>query len=68
MPQKDSSIVFEAEVPGREEIKLWVMSWGAKALIFEPDSLTEEASDASEGSSENVDETSVNEFKKIVEG
>ena len=31
--QKDGSIVFEAEVAGTEEIKFWVMSWGAKALV-----------------------------------
>ena len=42
MSQKDGSIVFEAEVAGTEEIKFWVMSWGSKSLVLEPDSLREE--------------------------
>jgi predicted DNA-binding transcriptional regulator YafY len=42
LPQKDGSIVFEAEVAGTEDIKFWVMSWGAKALVLEPDSLRQE--------------------------
>ena len=41
-PQKDGSIVFEAEVAGTEEIKYWVMSWGSKAQVLEPESLREE--------------------------
>jgi predicted DNA-binding transcriptional regulator YafY len=40
--QKDGSIVFEDEVAGTEEIKFWVMSWGSKALVLEPESLREE--------------------------
>ena len=40
--QNDGSIIFEAEVAGTEEIKYWVMSWGAKALVLEPVSLREE--------------------------
>ena len=35
----DGSIVFEAEVAGTEEIKFWIMSWGASALVLEPESL-----------------------------
>jgi len=46
--QKDGSIVFEAEVAGTEEIKFWVMSWGSKALVLEPDSLRQEISAESE--------------------
>jgi hypothetical protein len=42
VPQKDGSIVFEAEVAGTEEIKFWVMSWGSKAEVLEPPSLREE--------------------------
>jgi predicted DNA-binding transcriptional regulator YafY len=42
VPQKDGSIVFEAEVAGTEEIKFWVMSWGSKAEVLEPQSLREE--------------------------
>jgi predicted DNA-binding transcriptional regulator YafY len=40
--QKDGSIIFEAEVAGTEEIKFWVMSWGSKAEVLEPESLLEE--------------------------
>lgn len=42
VPQKDGSIIFEAEVAGTQEIKFWVMSWGAKAEVLEPESLREE--------------------------
>ena len=42
VPQKDGSIVFEAEVAGTEEIKFWIMSWGSKAEVLEPQSLREE--------------------------
>jgi len=40
--QDDGSIIFEAEVAGTEEIKFWVMSWGASALVLEPESLGDE--------------------------
>jgi len=40
--QKDGSIIFEAEVSGTDEVKYWVMSWGAKALVLEPESLRKE--------------------------
>jgi predicted DNA-binding transcriptional regulator YafY len=41
-PQKDGSIIFEAEVAATQEIKSWVMSWGSKAEVLEPQSLREE--------------------------
>jgi predicted DNA-binding transcriptional regulator YafY len=41
-PQKDGSIIFKAEVAGTQEIKSWVMSWGSKAEVLEPQSLREE--------------------------
>ena len=41
-PQNDGSIIFEAEVAGTEEIKYWVLKWGAKARVLAPDSLREE--------------------------
>jgi len=41
-PQKDGSIIFEAEVAGTEEIKSWALKWGAKARVLAPDSLREE--------------------------
>jgi predicted DNA-binding transcriptional regulator YafY len=40
--QEDGSIIFEAEVAGTEEIKFWVLKWGAKARVMAPDSLCEE--------------------------
>jgi predicted DNA-binding transcriptional regulator YafY len=40
--QKDGSIIFEAEVAGTEEVKFWVMSWGSKAEVIEPESLREQ--------------------------
>ncbi len=40
--QDDGSIIFEAEVAGTDEIRFWIMSWGAKAEVFEPKALREE--------------------------
>ena len=40
--RKDGSLLFEAEVAGTREIKLWVLRFGAKARVLEPDSLREE--------------------------
>ena len=41
-PQDDGSIIFEAEVAGTDEIRFWIMTWGAKAVVLEPESLREE--------------------------
>jgi len=35
----DGAIVFEAEVAGIDEIKFWILKWGAKARVIEPESL-----------------------------
>ena len=40
--QIDGSVIFEAEVSGTDEVKFWVMSWGSKALVLEPEFLREE--------------------------
>ena len=40
--QKDGSILFTAEVAGTQEIKFWIMNWGSKAKVLEPESLREE--------------------------
>jgi predicted DNA-binding transcriptional regulator YafY len=40
--QDDGSIIFEAEVAGTDEIRFWIMTWGSKAEILEPESLREE--------------------------
>jgi predicted DNA-binding transcriptional regulator YafY len=41
-PQPDGSVIFEVEVAGTEEIKYWVLKWGAKARVLAPDSLAED--------------------------
>ena len=41
LEQRDGSVIFEAEVAGTKEIKLWIMSWGSQALVLEPESLQE---------------------------
>jgi len=38
----DGSIVFEARVAGTDEIKFWIMKWGADARVLAPTSLREE--------------------------
>jgi len=35
----DGSIIFEAEVAGTDEIRFWIMTWGSKANVLEPESL-----------------------------
>ncbi|HDZ23089.1 MAG TPA: transcriptional regulator [Desulfobacteraceae bacterium] len=41
-PQGDGSVIFEAEVAETVELKSWIMSWGANALVLEPESLRDE--------------------------
>ena len=38
-PQSDGSLVFTARVAGLEEIKHWVLRWGADAEVLEPKAL-----------------------------
>lgn len=40
--QDDGSILFRIKVAGTDEIKFWVMTWGAKAKVMEPLSLRDE--------------------------
>lgn len=40
--QEDGSVIFEAEVAGTDEIKYWILSWGAHAVVLKPDSLKKE--------------------------
>ena len=47
-PQDDGSIIFEVEVAGTDEIKFWIMSWGASALVLEPESLRNEIREEAE--------------------
>ena len=42
VPQEDGSILFTAEVAGTDEIKFWILNWGSKAVVIEPESLREE--------------------------
>jgi len=46
--QGDGSIIFDAEVAGTEEIKFWVMNWGSKAEVLEPESLRDEIREEAE--------------------
>ena len=38
----DGSVLFEANVACTNEIKAWVMRWGAKAIVLEPEELRDE--------------------------
>ena len=38
-PLSDGAIIFEVEVAGIAEIKFWILKWGAKARVIEPESL-----------------------------
>jgi predicted DNA-binding transcriptional regulator YafY len=38
----DGSVLFEANVACTKEIKAWVMRWGAKAIVLEPEELRDE--------------------------
>jgi len=40
--QDDGSILFRIKVAGTDEIKFWVMTWGAQAKVMEPLSLRED--------------------------
>ena len=40
--QEDGSILFTAEVAGTDEIKFWILNWGSKAVVLEPQSLKDE--------------------------
>jgi predicted DNA-binding transcriptional regulator YafY len=41
-PQQDGSIIFRATVAGIEEIKHWVLGWGAGATVLAPEPLKKE--------------------------
>lgn len=38
-PQPDGSLVFSAQVAGIDEIKMWILKWGADAQVMAPESL-----------------------------
>ncbi len=40
--QADGGLIFAVEVAGTEEIKHWILKWGAKAVVTAPESLREE--------------------------
>jgi predicted DNA-binding transcriptional regulator YafY len=62
--QRDGSIVFEAEVAGTEEIKFWVLKWGAKARVLAPESLREEIRLEAEAMLQNyTNDRSASEFR-----
>ncbi|MEI6127297.1 MAG: transcriptional regulator [Pseudomonadota bacterium] len=51
--QDDGSIIFEAFVAVNRELKFWILSWGAKAYVLEPDSLKEEIKTEATGIAES---------------
>jgi predicted DNA-binding transcriptional regulator YafY len=40
-PQPDGSLIFSAEVAGLQEIRFWVLKWGADATVLAPVALRE---------------------------
>jgi predicted DNA-binding transcriptional regulator YafY len=38
----DGSVLFTAEVAGTDEIKFWILSWGAQAEVLAPEGLRDE--------------------------
>lgn len=38
-PAPDGGLIFDAEVAGLDEIKFWVLRWGAAATVLAPDTL-----------------------------
>jgi predicted DNA-binding transcriptional regulator YafY len=40
--QRDGSIIFEADLAITEELLSWVMSWGSKAEVLEPQNLKDQ--------------------------
>lgn len=43
-PQPDGGLVFEAKVAGIDEIKRWILKWGADAEVLAPDELRKSVS------------------------
>jgi predicted DNA-binding transcriptional regulator YafY len=39
LPQRDGSVIAEFQLTATEEIKAWVLSFGAKAEVLEPETL-----------------------------
>jgi len=40
--KKDGSVILEMDVAGTEEIKSWILCWGSRVRVLEPDALREE--------------------------
>jgi len=40
--QRDGSVIFDAEIAVTAELLSWIMSWGAKAEVLEPESLKDQ--------------------------
>jgi predicted DNA-binding transcriptional regulator YafY len=58
--QKDGTVIFEAEVAGTEEIKFWILKWGAKAIVLAPESLRDEIRYETEAMLENYERNAKN--------
>jgi len=44
-PAPDGGVIFSAEVAGIEEIKIWILKWGAAAEVLAPQALRRELAD-----------------------
>lgn len=54
-PQPDGSIIFSAQVAGIEEIKRWVLKWGAGAKVLTPEILRQAVTDEIKSMLESYD-------------
>jgi len=63
--QNDGSLIFEAEVAGTDEVKFWIMSWGSKALVLEPASLSDEIRAEAEAVLEKYTKAAAREEKPL---
>jgi len=46
--QADGAIIYQVRAGGTDEIKYWIMSWGAKARVLSPEFLRKEIQDEAE--------------------
>jgi predicted DNA-binding transcriptional regulator YafY len=61
--QQDGSILFTAEVAGSDEIKFWILNWGSKAVVLEPQSLKDDIRSEAAAMLKAYDEKTMKIFK-----
>lgn len=64
--QADGSVIFEAEVAGTDEIRFWIMTWGSKARVLEPESLRQEIRAEAESMAKRYETPSMAEESKTI--